>query len=107
MYPGPYDAKSLRYQAWKLGIPFLTQDQGLETMVVDAHSDSLVIGKTERDLAKRFGYVTLMNQAPEYYRFCYSTSGRPMQPALMLRNSNWMVLMKDGRAEDLVLLKGC
>jgi hypothetical protein len=107
MYPGPYDSKCIRYQAWKLGIPLLTEDQGLETMVADSHRESLVIGKTEADLTKRFGYVTPMSRASEYYKFCYRTSGRPMQPALMLRNSNWMVLMKDGRAEDLVLLKGC
>ncbi len=85
----------------------MSPDSALGTMVGDGKSKDLVIGKTEAELIKKFGYVTPMSQAAEYYRFCYRTSGRPLQPALMLRNSNWMVLMKDGHVEDLVLLKGC
>ncbi len=102
------DKKDLRYIGWKHGIYPLDPDNALETMVGDGHRDDLVLGKTEIELIKKFGYVTPLSQADDsYYGFCFRTSGRPSQPALRLRNSNWMVLMKNGRAEDLVLLKGC
>jgi hypothetical protein len=102
------DKKDLRYIGWKYGIYPLDPDSALETMVGDVHREDLVLGKTEVELIKTFGYVTPISQADDgYYGFCYRTSGRPSQPALMLGNSNWMVLMKDGRAEGLVLLKGC
>lgn len=102
------DPKDLRYKGWKLGIYPMDPDSALETMVGDVHRDDLVIGKTEAELIKKFGYVIPVSQADDgYYGSCYRTSGRPSQPALVLRNSIWMVLMKDGRAVDLVLLKGC
>jgi hypothetical protein len=101
------DPKDLRYKGWKLGIYPMDPDSALETMVGDVHRDDLVIGKTEAELIKKFGYVTPMSQADEYNDYCYRTSGRPLQPALILRKSGWIVLMKDGRAEELVLFKGC
>ena len=102
------DEKDLRYIGWKLDIFPMNPDSALGTMVGDGHSADLVLGKTEAALIKKFGYVTPLSQADNnYYGFCYRTSGRPSQPALRLRNSNWMVLMKDGRAKNLVLLKGC
>jgi hypothetical protein len=107
MYPGPYDDKSLRYRAWKIGIPLLTQDQGLETMVIDPHRNDLVIGKTEVQLAKRFGYVTPMDHASDYVQYCFKNSPYWGREAIVLRNSAWMVLMKNSRAYDLVPAKGC
>jgi hypothetical protein len=108
LYPGPDDPKGFMYIGWRLGLPTIDQDRALGTMVGDVHRETLVIGKTKAELIKKFGYVTPISQTDDgYYGFCYRSSGRPSQPALMLRNSNWMVLMKDGRAIDLVLLKGC
>ncbi len=107
MYPGPYDPKGFMYVGWKLGLPTLDPDRALETMVGDSHTETLVVGKTQSELVKRFGYVTSLNDAAPYYKFCYNTSGYKGSEATFLRRSNWMVVMKDGRATALVLMKGC
>jgi len=76
-------------------------------MVGDIHRQNLVIGKTKSELIRKFGYVTSFDEASEYYRFCYNTSDYKGTQMLFLRRSNWMVVMRNGRATDLVLLKGC
>jgi hypothetical protein len=107
LYHSPGDRKDLRYQAWKLGIYQMDLDKATDTMVGDIYPDRLVIGKTEAEIAKRFGYVTALESASEYVRYCYFNSPYYGKHVLILRQSNWMVLMKDGRAVDLILVKGC
>ncbi len=107
LYYGPYEHKDLRYQCWKLGFYPLKIDGALETMVVDPRHDSLVLGKTEEQLVRKFGYVLPITQAPQYDQLCNETSPYRGQSVLILRRSNWMVLMENGRGKDLILLKGC
>lgn len=103
---GPGDPRDLRYQAWKLGVYPLGIDDALDTMIEDPHRDSIVIGKTKEQLASRFGFVS---SAPGngYIKYCFDNSPYRGKSVLFIRNSNWMVLMKDGTADGLVRAKGC
>ena len=107
LYYGPYDHKDLRYQCWKLGLFPLKIDDALETMVVDPRRDTLVLGKTKEQLVREFGYVSSIGDSNSYMKYCYDNSPYPLGSVLVIRNSNWMVVMKDGQAINLVLAKGC
>jgi len=107
LYHSPGDRKDLRYQAWKLGLYPMDLDEATSTMVGDIYPDRLVVGKTEEELIKKFGYVTTLENASEYVKYCYFNSPYNGKQVLILRKSDWMVLMKDGRATDLILVKGC
>jgi hypothetical protein len=109
LYPGPDEPKGMLYIGWRLGLPTMDQDRALGTMVGDVHREGLVIGKSKDELRARFGYVTTLDEpSSEYVRFCYNNYDTYRgKDVLILRRSNWMVVMKDGRAEDLVLVKGC
>jgi hypothetical protein len=106
-YGHPGDRKDLRYQAWKLGLCPMDLDQAVSTMVGDIYPDKLVVGKTREELVKKFGYVSSLSQASEYVRYCYYNYPHDERQVLILRKSNWMVLMNNGRAEQLILVKGC
>jgi hypothetical protein len=107
MFHGSNDTKDLRYQGWKLGIFPFDLDQATSTMILDAHRDELVLGKTRADLATRFGYVTSLAEASDYIKYCYNNSDYLGKQVLFLRRSNWQVVMNDDHAVDLVLVKGC
>ncbi|MGD0478730.1 MAG: hypothetical protein ABSA42_01090 [Terracidiphilus sp.] len=95
------------YIGWRLGLPTLDPDYALGTMVGDRHRDTLVIGKTNEQLTKRFGYLLTLDQTGGYNKFCYDNSDYKGKHVLFLRNSNWMVVMSNDRAVNLVLIKGC
>ena len=76
-------------------------------MVGDSHRNDLVIGKTKSGLVERFGYVTPVDEASAYVRYCYFNSPYYGQQVLVLRRSNWTVIMKNGKTANLVLAKGC
>jgi hypothetical protein len=108
MYPSPFDPKGPMYQGWKLGVFPLDLDKATETMVGDAYADRLVIGKNQDNLAKKFGFVTTLDTTSGYNRHCYENSNYYRgKPVLFLRKSNWMVVMNNGKAVGLVLIKGC
>jgi len=107
LYHGPAEPKDLRYKAWKLGVYPMDPEKALETMVGDTFPDKLVVGKTEAELRNQFGYLTPLDRASEYVKYCYNNSDRRGQIVFALRDTNWTVVMKDGRAQELVLVKGC
>lgn len=106
-YDSPGDRKDLRYQGWKLGLYPMNTDKALSTMTHDVFPDTLVVGKTKDELIRKFGYVSTLDQASTYVRYCYFNYPHNEEQVLILRSSNWMVLMKNGRATDLLLVKGC
>jgi hypothetical protein len=103
---GADDPRDLRYQGWKLGLYPLRIDAALNVMINDSHRDSLVVGKTSEELDRRFGSVSPV-PGNTYVKNCYENSPYRGTSVLFIRNSNWMVLMKDGVADGLVLAKGC
>jgi hypothetical protein len=103
---GPGDPKNIRYALWKRGLVSMNLDLALETMVDDPGRPS-VVGKSEDDLRKEFGYLRPIAEANSYLRSCYLNSPWNGRRAMSLRDSNWMVVFEGGKATDLVLAKGC
>jgi hypothetical protein len=103
---GHDDPRDLRYQAWKIGLYPLEVDQALNMMIGDSDRDAIVIGKTKQQLDRKFGTLSPV-PGNAYIKHCYENSPYRGSSVLFVRNSNWMVRMKDGIAESLVLAKGC
>jgi hypothetical protein len=105
--PDPIEATSVRYWAWKHGFVKMNLDQALNQMVNDPGRDRLVVGKTEPELRAKFGYTLPVEQASPYVQYCYKNSQYTQDQVFMLRHSNWMVLMRNGRAVKLLQVSGC
>jgi len=76
-------------------------------MVNDTGRDSVVLGKTKSELDAEFGFTIPVEQADSYVQYCYKNSQYTKSKAIMLRQSHWMVLMRDGRAVELIRVSGC
>lgn len=76
-------------------------------------------GLTKEQLKARFGYIRTLGEVTPYYQACYFTPGvftegnavraeiaAKSEDAFFLRDSPWMVVMKNGKAVELVLCKG-
>jgi len=106
-YPSESDPRNIKYICWKAGVCRMNLDLATGTMIGDPHRDKLVIGKTEAELRRRFGFLVEPSQAGGYNRGCYEGSDWKSRRVLFLRNSPWMVVFSGDRATDLVLIKGC
>lgn len=109
LYPSPADPKNIGYVLWKAGLYKMNLDEATEAMVGDGdpQKNMIVIGKTEGELRKRFGYLLEPSQVYPYLRGCYQTSYWKGRKVLFIRRSQWMVVFVDGKASHLVLMKGC
>jgi len=105
--PDPEQATSVRYWAWKHGLAKMDLDQAVIEMVNDPGRDSIVVGKTEPELQTKFGFTLPVDQASSYVQYCYKNSPYTTSHVFMLRHSNWMVLMRDGKAAQLLRVSGC
>jgi len=108
-YPSPADPKNIGYVLWKAGVYRMNLDEVTEAMVGDGDPEKnrLVIGKTESELRKKFGFLLEPFQVSPYLRGCYQSSAWKDRKVLFIRKSPWMVVFTDGKATDLVLVKGC
>lgn len=104
-YPDAYDPKNPHYVAWKWHILPMNPRRALSTMTHDAYSQRLVVGKSSDELVERFGFVKTVSQVSPYLRE-YCAASRPDTDVLFLNNSDYMVVMQNGRAIELVLCKG-
>jgi hypothetical protein len=70
-------------------------------------------------LSNSLGYIRILGEVTPYYQACYFTPGAftlgnagrseiaaKSEDAFFLRETLWMVVMKNGKAVDLVLCKG-
>lgn len=114
-YPDNSDPKNIYYVLWKHGLNSdMDPDSALAAMSHDTWPVKQVQGLNRQQLAARFGYLRTLDEAAPYLRGCYSTPGSigrqetqgKVNDVLFLRDSPWMVVMKDGKAVDLVLCKG-
>ena len=101
------EGTSVRYWAWKHGLAQMDPDRALNEMVNDPGRDSLVLGKTEPELKAQFGFTLPVEQASPYVQYCYKNSQYTKEQVFMLRRSNWMVLMRDNKAAQLIRVSGC
>lgn len=114
-YPSDNDPKNIEYVLWKHGLnQNMNLDHAVETMVHDTWAVKLVKGKTKEQLAKQFGEIRTYDQARPYDQSCANfpatvgqlgihSKGKDM---VMLRDSDWVVILDKGKAMDLVLCKG-
>ena len=117
-YPDNVDPKNIYYVLWKHGLNNnMNLDCALGAMVGDGVRQ--VQGLTKDQLKARFGYIRTLGEVTPYYQACYFTPGvftlgnadraviaAKSEDAFFLRDSPWMVLMKNGKAVDLTLCKG-
>lgn len=76
---------------------------GLDEMVNDPGRDS----QTEPELRAKFGFTLPVEQASPYVQYCYKNSQYTKDHVFMLRHSDWMVLMRDNKAAQLLRVSGC
>lgn len=107
LWRDPSETTSVRYLAWKHGLVKMDLDGALNEMVNDPDRDSLVLGKTEPELKAKFGFTLPVEQASPYVQSCYKNSQYSKEQVFMLRRSNWMVLMRDNKAAQLIRVSGC
>ena len=119
-YPDDVDPKNIYYVLWKHGLNNnMNLDSALGAMSHDTWPVRQVQGLTKGQLKERFGYVRTLAEVTPYYQACYFSPGAftpgdagraeiaaKVEDAFFLRDSPWMVVMKNGRAADLVLCKG-
>jgi hypothetical protein len=107
LYPQDSDPKNIKYVLWKNGLYRMNLDMATGTMIGDNHRNELVLGKSEEDLRKRFGYLTLPADASPYLRNCYADLSWKGMKVMFIRSSPWMIVFRDDKAAELVLIKGC
>lgn len=114
-YPDNVDPKNIYYVLWKHGLnDNMNLDYALGAMSHDVWPARHVQGLTKDQLKARFGYIRTLEEVTPYYRACHSIPGSPgraetegrSEDAVFLRDSPWMVVMKNGKAVDLILCKG-
>ena len=119
-YPDDVDPKNIYYVLWKHGLNNnLNLDSALAAMSHDVWPVKRVEGLTKDQLKARFGFIRTLAEVTPYYQACYFTPGvftlgnvgpaqiaAKSEDAFFLRDSPWMVVMKNGKAVDLVLCKG-
>lgn len=112
-YPDAGDPTNIKYVLWTHGLnKNMNLEDALGAMTHDHRPERLVLGLSEAQLASRFGYVKQMKEETPYYQRCYTEySGYrggtgAGERAIFLRDSPWMVVLKNGVAVNLVLCKG-
>jgi hypothetical protein len=120
IYSNDVDPKNIYYVLWKHGLNnSMNLDSALGAMSHDAWPIRRVEGLTKDQLKARFGYIRTLEEVTPYYQACYFTPGvftlgnvsraeigAKSEDAFFLRDSPWMVVMKNGKAVDLILCKG-
>ena len=116
LYPQDYDPRNIEYVLWKHGLnQNMNLDHALGGMTHDTWAVRLVQGKTkEQQLTERFGTIRSYEQARPYDQYCANfpeTVGElgvhaKGKEVVMLRDSDWLVILNEGKAVDLVLCKG-
>lgn len=114
-YPDQSDPKNIYYVLWKHGWNSnMNLESALAAMTHDTWPVRRVQGLSQEQLKARFGFIRTLDEAAPYLRACYSTpdsAGREethgnKTDVVFLRDSPWMVVLKNGRAVDLILCKG-
>jgi hypothetical protein len=92
-----------QYVLWKYGFYPFDPDVAYRSMVVDTDRNSLVAGLTASQLDRRFGKVRTKLTATDYQR--HYNSQLP-ENILWLGDSQWAVIMKEGKGFTVELCKG-
>ena len=107
MYPARNDPKNVRYVLWKWGVYHMDLDTATHTMIGDPGRDRLVVGRTRRELERRFGALRTPKEATPYQQACYEHSPWHGNQVLFIGHGPWMVVFEGRKAVALALMKGC
>jgi len=105
LYSDQRDPKNLRYSCWKVNICSMDLDKAVNAVVKDPDRMDLIRGKTVAQLAKKFGYVTTVEHSSPYLQWAYENSFKG-EDVVFLRNTELMIIFENGRAVDVVYVKG-
>jgi hypothetical protein len=95
---------SIRYQLWKHGYqPFRDGFKG--AFMADSDRDSMVIGKTREELGKSFSPLSYGKRNEKYWGDTY-VRFRQNDQFVWLWGTNWLVVLRDGRAICVNYIKG-
>jgi hypothetical protein len=104
MYPDRDDPKNLHYVLWKWHLASIDLDRAVGVMSHDRSSEQMILGKNEKSLTSRFGYLL----SPEVASPCYGPAAREAtangDKVLFLRKSDYMIVFHNGVATRVVLL---
>src|SRR5690348_16995781 len=88
LYPGDFDAKNMRYVAWKHGLASIDLDRAVGTIEEDPEGKrNLILGQTKAQLRARFGLLLAPHEAGPVLERCVQESWAAGQDALYLRHS--------------------
>lgn len=104
LYPDHYDPKNIHYVLWKWHLAPIDLDRAVSTMHHDRWSERMILGKSEGEVTRRFGYLLPPEDAPPCFRAASVGVAPPGDKALFLRKSDYLVVFHNGIAVNVVLL---
>jgi hypothetical protein len=105
-YPYANDPKSLGYLLWKLGLYNISIEDAVCAMIGDASREDIIIGKTKNEIEKRFGGLIASQTLPDYLFNQHNLLKLPSDEICLIRDSPWIILFRNGKAANLILVKG-
>jgi hypothetical protein len=102
----PADSRGPRYVLWKLGLAQFDEHVVYLAMVQDTDRDSLVLGLSELELTKRFVTVRSPQRGLSSEQAYYTKTYFPSSEVRWLGESQWMVVLREGRVASLHIMKG-
>lgn len=104
-YPDRYDRKSIHYVLWKHHLASMDLDRATSIILNDPDRDAMILGQTQQELARRFGYLKSPAEVRPYLRdYCWAA--RPGANVMFLHNEDLMIVFTNGRASEAVTCKG-
>ena len=104
LYPDKYDPKNIHYVLWKWHLAPIDLDRAVSTMHHDRASEQMILGKSEAEVTKRFGYLLPPEKAPSCFRAESEGVASPGDKALFLRKSDYLIIFRNDVAVRVVLL---
>ena len=104
LYPDKYDPKNIHYVFWKWHLAGIDLDRAVSTMHHDRWSERMILGKSEKSLTARFGYLSPPETVPPCYRAASQGTVLNGDKVLFLRRSDYMIVFHNGVASRVVLL---
>jgi hypothetical protein len=104
MYPDKYDPKNPHYVLWKWHLASIDLDRAVSVIHHDRWSERMIIGKSEKSLTSRFGYLLPPVSASPCLRAPSQGIDAAGDKVLFLRKSDYAIIFHDGVAIRVVLL---
>lgn len=104
--PGRDNANGPRYVLWKAGVFPFDSSIVYPSMIGDTRREALVVGLDISELECRFGRLRTRAEATVDYQKHYSDRLYLDKEIRWLDDSPWLVILENGRAKELHLMKG-